>query len=315
MLVLLFMFMGITNKPVLLEETETLLVPGQTAVAEGRCFILNRMDKQCYCFDLYTGKYLFRFIDPGEGPGELWNPNLIRIAPNNELLITSLGSRRTNVYDSDGNFKETLKDMRQGWPIFHGSEYDYFSMGRVNGFIHVVDCKTSLTVNSFGVPSKRTIQSHFFNGNFVALKIIAYKGIVFSDPFDMTPTIYDMEGNKIVTLEVDKSLFAEWDGESFPETWSDANLEDWFDSFDIYGPSFSFLWHENSYIVLSWKRNHQAKNYVTQIFNLKGELIDILQMKNYRPVGFDAGNLVFQKYDPEDEELVNELLLRKWKGA
>ncbi|MFZ2053000.1 MAG: 6-bladed beta-propeller [Candidatus Aminicenantales bacterium] len=72
----------------------------------GHVYVLDWREKTVRKFD-HRGEYLFRFGDPGQGPGEFSSPEEIRYLPNGQLMIFEGESQKYSCFTKDGQLART----------------------------------------------------------------------------------------------------------------------------------------------------------------------------------------------------------------
>jgi hypothetical protein len=74
---------------------------------DGNIYILDRKDKKVKIFDS-AGKFVKKFGEEGQGPGEMYVPVSIQVTHNNEMVIGDAGNQRLAFFSLEGEF---LREM------------------------------------------------------------------------------------------------------------------------------------------------------------------------------------------------------------
>jgi hypothetical protein len=75
--------------------------------SDGNIYILDRKDKKVKIFDS-AGKFVKKFGEEGQGPGEMYVPVSIQVTHNNEMVIGDAGNQRLAFFSLEGEF---LREM------------------------------------------------------------------------------------------------------------------------------------------------------------------------------------------------------------
>ncbi len=74
---------------------------------DGNIYILDRKDKKVKIFDS-SGKFVKKFGEEGQGPGEMYLPVSIQVTPSNELVIGDAANQRLMFFSLDGEFQREM---------------------------------------------------------------------------------------------------------------------------------------------------------------------------------------------------------------
>jgi hypothetical protein len=75
--------------------------------SDGNIYILDRKDKKVKIFDS-AGKFVKKFGEEGQGPGEMYVPVSLQVTRNNEIVIGDAGNQRLAFFSLEGEF---LREM------------------------------------------------------------------------------------------------------------------------------------------------------------------------------------------------------------
>ena len=75
--------------------------------SDGNIYILDRKEKKVKIFDS-AGKFVKKFGEEGQGPGEMYVPVSIQVTHNNEMVIGDAGNQRLAFFSLEGEF---LREM------------------------------------------------------------------------------------------------------------------------------------------------------------------------------------------------------------
>lgn len=76
--------------------------PVDIAISGDRLYVTDIEHHQIHVLDKQSGKTLFIFGKPGSGPGELFHPTSIAIAPNGDVLVVETSNYRIQRFSSEG---------------------------------------------------------------------------------------------------------------------------------------------------------------------------------------------------------------------
>lgn len=95
-------------------ESEEDMFSEITSVAvdnDGYIYILDRKEKKVKVFDS-KGKFVRKFGEQGQGPGEMNMPIFVQITPNNELVVEDAVNRKLMFFSLEGEFLESLSTAK-----------------------------------------------------------------------------------------------------------------------------------------------------------------------------------------------------------
>ncbi len=272
-------------------------------------FITSFFGRQLIKFDRYTEKYSI-LGKQGNGPGEYRNPFSI-IVNNDKLIINDMNSQRIQMFDFEGrfikeySFKKMVNATRMVmdndsliYLLNSGNLFDYFVINNNNeSFIKVPKCFSSLKhpiVGSFGV--------FLFNDTLYAMNSYEWK-VYKVDLITKKESVVDLKG-------VD-NIF-NW------ESYYDKNLTGSEESI-IMQDKFIVRPKGIFNLVLNGKTNFlvtgsisNSDNYINlcYLFDINGNLLSKIEIKDLILFESSNGNLLFYEYD-KDSYVINKIYCYK----
>jgi len=83
---------------------------------DGNIYILDRKDKKVKIFDS-AGKFVKKFGEEGQGPGEMYVPVSIQITHNNEIVIGDAGNQRLAFFSLEGEFLREMSTAAKAFAL------------------------------------------------------------------------------------------------------------------------------------------------------------------------------------------------------
>jgi hypothetical protein len=84
--------------------------------SDGNIYILDRKDKKVKIFDS-AGKFVKKFGEEGQGPGEMYLPVSIQVTHNNEMVIGDAGNQRLAFFSLEGEFLREMSTAAKAFAL------------------------------------------------------------------------------------------------------------------------------------------------------------------------------------------------------
>jgi len=255
-----------------------------------------------------NGKFLKKIGGAGSGPGEYRSPNCLSLDAWGNIYVEDRGNRRVNIYNKDGEFKNSFKLQKS--PVVSlkvdesGKVYTYCpgGVGRDEMVIYVYDNKGEL-VNKFG-----QLPKFMWDFPFVIAgggMIMDSKGFIYQvHPVEYVVNKYSRDGTIVKKFKINSSFYK---APYKPDLKTiQMEYQKWLDSWT---PVSGLYLLNDSYIVtlLSLGKDKMGmKKLVMDILNLDGEIIksgiELLTPQNLSIIGAYKDGLFFLEQLPQDEK-------------